>query len=39
MKSLHAWLYYNITTLLGRNIEEIDKMYFYKNNNYFFDIR
>ena len=31
--------FYNNTTLLGKEINEIDKMYFYKNNNYFFDIR
>ena len=31
--------FYNTTTLLGRNKDDIDKMYFYKNNNYFFDIR
>ena len=31
--------FYNTTTLLGRNKDEIEKMFFYKNNNYFFDIR
>jgi hypothetical protein len=31
--------FYNITTLLGKNKDEIESVYFYKNNKYFYDVR
>jgi len=31
--------FYNTTTLLGKDKDEIKSMYFYKNNKYFYDVR